>query len=120
MLLFMSPEQAEATELCAHGPICCTSCSAVCCTRIPAGIASSGCLPCTPPAHQAPGRLQQSVACTPGPPLACWRSKVAELDREMRRLLTNRARHAAGREICCCTIMMHNRVIPHYLRVWDM
>ena len=48
------------------------------------------------------------------------RRKVAELEREMRRLLTHRTKYASGRECCCCTILFHNAVIPNYVRVWDM
>lgn len=45
--------------------------------------------------------------------------KVNELEREIRRLQVNRAKYAAGQECCFCTILMHGKVIPTFVRVWE-
>ena len=100
-LLDMSPEQAEATELYA-----------------PQARRSQLVTPCCV-CSASEGRAQPMFAriCSWAPSLC---RKVAELEREMRRLLTNRAKAASGYKCCCCTILFHNSVIPHYCRVWDM
>lgn len=46
--------------------------------------------------------------------------KLAELEREMRKVTQQRAAHAAGRECCCCTVVFHRAVIPAAVRVWDL
>ncbi|KAK9801401.1 hypothetical protein WJX73_006338 [Symbiochloris irregularis] len=46
--------------------------------------------------------------------------KLAELEREVRKVTQQRARHAQGRECGCCTVVFHRSVIPPAVRVWDL
>lgn len=52
--------------------------------------------------------------------LGLLRRKLAELEREVRRVTKQRAAYAAGREFGCCTVVFHRNVIPPAVRVWDL
>lgn len=46
--------------------------------------------------------------------------KLSELEDQVSRASAGRARHAAGTNCGCCTLLLHRYTIPEYLRSWDL
>jgi hypothetical protein len=42
------------------------------------------------------------------------------MEREVRLATQTRLKFAEGYSYCCCTVVLHNYVIPSYVRTWDL
>ncbi len=48
------------------------------------------------------------------------RRKLTELEDQISRASAGRARHAAGIDCLCCTLVLHRFQLPDYLRAWEL